>query len=214
MAGYPTYVPFALTLYRLSTWKDPMISFATCSLYFLLWFYDALPLALAARILYMLLKHRYVPYPTAEDLRKRRRRTQETEALGDTMDRFSSSWISAAPVLIGGDFSLVDAWNTFRSITKAKKVRAKAAAAEAVSNASSDTLFPPQTAPVKEALKKAKADRKRQEQEEDWRRDIVAFLEGLADVHERVRNIFLWRNPEVSRHYVIVSYSAISRTQF
>lgn len=204
MVGYPTYVPLIISLYRLSTWKDANRSAGYCALYFLLWLYDLLPAALVGRILYSLLRRRFLPYPTAEDLRKRRRRVAETEALGTTMDQFSGSWLAVAPVLAGQNVSFGDAFKTFRNVSKAKKANLKNRAAEAVSEAAKDVPLEEQSKIQKQALKQAKEDLRRRQQEEDWKLAIVWFVEGLADIHERVRNIFLWRREEASKRYAFV----------
>lgn len=176
-------------------------------LYFTLWHYDLLPAALVVRILHSLLKRRFLPYPTAEDLRKRRQRAAETELLGNTMDQFSGSWswLSLTPVLAaaGRDVPLADALKTIRYISKAKKAKLKSKAAEALSEATKDVPLEEQ----RKTQQQAKEDLRRREQEEDWKAAIVWFLEGLADVHERVRNVFLWRREEVSMRYAYVSVS-------
>ncbi|KAN0100607.1 hypothetical protein V8E55_000591 [Tylopilus felleus] len=40
------------------------------------------------------------------------------------------------------------------------------------------------------------------EEEEDLKRDLLHALNELADFHERIKNIFTWRRPDVSRRYL------------
>jgi len=39
-------------------------------------------------------------------------------------------------------------------------------------------------------------------EEENFKRDMLYALNELADLHERVKNIFTWRRPDVSRRYL------------
>lgn len=228
MVGYPTYVPLLITLVNLSTWKDVPRSSGYCLAFFFLWAYDLLPAACAGILLAVMLRYRFFPYPTLEDLRSRRKRGEEVESLGESIDEtLAGSLGTFVPVLASG--SLLGAWKTFRNVSKAKKANLKSTAAEAVAEVSSLNDGSPVEGPSKAAKEQIKAELKRKKEEEDWRKAIVSFLEGIADIHERVRkwvitlivcasptegalfgSIFLWRRASASNFYTAVSAIVLS----
>jgi GRAM domain-containing protein 4 len=206
MALYPTYIPLIRSLLYLATWKSPGRSSFFCFLYFILWFYDSL---IPAFILYILLgsllRRRLHPYPSPDELRGRMKRTREAEALGAAMDESSFSKFGAFAQ--AGDFGLWDAWRILHDSAKSRKEKLKAAAADSVlqklgdlGQSNSQTTETPLLSDdedglarknfsklEKEAYKQAKKEAKRRQEENDWRRTVVAVLEAVADIHERVK---------------------------
>ncbi|KZO96194.1 hypothetical protein CALVIDRAFT_537386 [Calocera viscosa TUFC12733] len=51
-----------------------------------------------------------------------------------------------------------------------------------------------------------KAEERERKREEDWRKGVMVALGEIADLHERIKNMFLWRNPPASRVYTAVIF--------
>ncbi|KAF8560346.1 hypothetical protein OG21DRAFT_58202 [Imleria badia] len=51
---------------------------------------------------------------------------------------------------------------------------------------------------------KNKASAIETDEEENFKRDVLHALNELADLHERIKNIFTWRRPDVSRRYLLL----------
>jgi hypothetical protein len=42
------------------------------------------------------------------------------------------------------------------------------------------------------------------QEEQDIKRELLHLLNTVADIHERIKNVFIWRRPAVSRRYAII----------
>lgn len=146
--------------------------------------------ALLLKIVYTLFIRRLVQYPTAKELRGRRQRAAEAEALGAAFEKSSKNWFSAAATATssGLDLTVMDIWRMLRGISENKKVKAKAKAAEILSATVEDEEVSPEELSKLErrAIRQAKEDLKAREEQEDWKRAAVSAIGDIADLHERV----------------------------
>ncbi|KAF8343157.1 uncharacterized protein EI90DRAFT_3115677 [Cantharellus anzutake] len=211
IACYPTYVPLAKKLWRLSTWQEPLVSLAYCMLYFLLWWNNAILPCLILSILFTLFWRRLMPYPTVKELNRMRKRAEEAEELGNAV--FDTSTITVLlSAAANENFRFSDGWKMFRNASKQRKERIQQKAAEMVnSSLQGDEVDDVEEVERlrKEALKQAKIDEKVRETEEDWKRICVVLMESIADLHERIKNIFIWRKPEASWKYGMILTGAL-----
>ncbi|KAI0094874.1 hypothetical protein BDY19DRAFT_915067 [Irpex rosettiformis] len=177
---FHTYMPLLSRAMRLASWNDPKTSTKYCILYWFLWYHDLLITSLIARLLYSLVRRKYLPYPSLDELRQRRR---EQDRADDLTERLITR-LAASPAEHVKDF-----WNTFKEYRSSKKSDSRS------------------TSPVPEIII---GDVSTEKGVEDLSEDgmlisdhrlyshIFDFVNKLADLHERIRNLFLWRRPQVS----------------
>ncbi len=187
MACYPTYAPLAEKLWRLSTWKNPAESLAYCTLYFILWWHNALLPCLLLGILFALFLRRFTPYPTMEELRNRRKRVAKLETLSSVFDSIDLFMLAT----IHEGSTLTDTWRTLRNASKLRKERIRQRADEemisSLQEGEEEIMGKDVDQLRKEALNHAKMEEKARRVEEDWKRIYVVILEAVADLHERVK---------------------------
>ncbi|KAF8581365.1 hypothetical protein K439DRAFT_1414361 [Ramaria rubella] len=190
----PAYGPFFIRLWGYASWKDHRTSTYYCSVFWVLWYIDLLLPTFIAIILYTLLKHRIFSHPTLKELRARRRETAQAEALGQEVEkRFA----------IGPDFGVREAWYIFRGITKGKKKNI-----DKKSSKYHKSVFQEKntTASLLEGDKKGGEDIEvvdESQTEKDLKLAVLKAMGEVADLHERVKNIFLWRRPQTSTKYTM-----------
>ncbi|KAG8835078.1 hypothetical protein FRC17_005431 [Serendipita sp. 399] len=178
LACQPLWIPFSLRMVALMTWENPRRSFLYCTLFWILWFFDLLLPVFFARLCFSLLRRRFLPYPTAQELIERRNATVEADIVGSQIRTYLDSNINSK-------VGLKDAWNMFRLATKNKKRKAKT------------TLGDLKTTEDPEPVDYAR-------EEETSTRAVLAILEEIADFHERFSNLIHWRDPEASKRYAII----------
>ncbi|KDQ16758.1 hypothetical protein BOTBODRAFT_186396 [Botryobasidium botryosum FD-172 SS1] len=193
---YPVYVPAALHMWRLATWRDWWKSAGYCALYWLLWLKALLLPAFVLFIGGTLVWRRFRPYPTVEQLRERRRAVARADALGTAIDS-SLAGLSGSFAPTGGDLGVRDAWRIFRGMTRNVKKTKIEAIAEIVSDTNA---------------KESEEEKRLEKEEKDWRVALVTLSDEIADFHERVKNIFLWRRPAASRLYALQIFAIFIAT--
>ncbi|KIY52720.1 hypothetical protein FISHEDRAFT_34565 [Fistulina hepatica ATCC 64428] len=191
---------FRLTLQRLYLTMDKRISARYCAIFWLLWLFNLLIPAFFFHILYALLRRRLWPYPTLEELRARRK---EVHCANTFSVQFSER-------LSASSLGVREVWRLFKVYSRTKKFRAGH-----ISRRSQDKVDDASCANpiVKEAEGMATIldDSKESEEERDLKQFGLHVLCEIADLHERLRNIFIWRRPQVSRrHGYLIAFLAVA----
>ncbi|TDL28663.1 hypothetical protein BD410DRAFT_781185 [Rickenella mellea] len=203
----PAYWPFLTRMISLSTWQDRRKSALFCALFWTLWVKNLLLSALFLRLLYSILRRRVFSYPTLAELRERRREVAKAEAFGSQVQtRLGRSSSSA----------LMEAWRLFRVFSRPRKVKVKHKKAKDIQNISKEreslTEMSPSVEPVpEEELDDVTAldDTHESQEEQDLKRLGLIILTEIVDLHERIRNVFLWRHPSTSRFYTTLLISLL-----
>ncbi|KAG2154833.1 hypothetical protein DEU56DRAFT_770676 [Suillus clintonianus] len=189
LAVVPHYQAFFLSMAKLALWKDPQRSGLYCSGFWILWLYDLLLPALMFRILWEMLSRRLLPYPTLESLQMRRKDSERAKEFGDEIqERLSTP--SAGPK------ELFQLFKSYRSTAKSK-IKSVAKEMEALESSPTGDGG---DADEDEAATVLDDDT---QEEQDIKRDLLHLLNTVADIHERIKNVFIWRRPAVSRRYAI-----------
>lgn len=187
LAVVPPYQTFFLSIANLALWKDPQRSGLCCAAFWGLWLYDLLLPALMFRILWEMLSRRLLPYPTLESLQMRRKDSERAREFGDEVqERLSAP--SMGPK---------DIFQLFKSHKSAAKSKIKSLAKD------TGTLQTSLTGDGGEDEAATVLDDDTQE-EQDIKREFLHLLNTVADIHERIKNVFIWRRPAVSRRYAII----------
>ncbi|KAI0692762.1 hypothetical protein BC835DRAFT_1277038 [Cytidiella melzeri] len=185
---FHTYIPTLSKTVRLATWTDPKVSLKYCILYWFLWFHDLLLAGLIARVAYSLLRRKYLPYPNLEELRQRRKE----EDRADDVAKQIITRLAISPVE-----HVTDLWQTFKEYRSSrKKEKPEAAMSE-----------PPPEIVVEDTT--VTEDTKLPSEDDilvdnNMYGPIFEIATRIADVHERMRNLFLWRRPHVSMMFAFV----------
>ncbi|OCH96109.1 hypothetical protein OBBRIDRAFT_809339 [Obba rivulosa] len=186
LSTVPILSPFVAGLVRLATWRDRRTSFTYCAMYWMLWHYNFLLPSVFLVVLYNLSRRKLFPYPTLAELREHRRELDRAEG-------FSSA---LAGILVSSSHvEIRDVWRVFRNIKHARKLKEAANLRNAHKDIGIDTQVDsrPQT-DVFEKQEKAMEN-------SNMKRTALFYLSELADLLERMRNIFLWRQPAASFKY-------------
>lgn len=187
LAVVPHYQTFFLSIANLALWKDPQLSGLCCATFWGLWLYDLLLPALMFRILWEMLSRRLLPYPTLESLQTRRKESERARAFGEEVQERLS-----APSM--GPKDIFQLFKSHKSATKGK-IKSLAKATGASQTSLTDDGGEDEEATV--------LDDDTQE-EQDIKRELLHLLNTVADIHERIKNVFIWRRPAVSRRYAII----------
>ncbi|CAE6420894.1 unnamed protein product [Rhizoctonia solani] len=183
LAAYPAYVPTLVYLGHLSTWRDPRNSAFWCALFWIAWAGGFLSQIVVGRLLYVLYTGGHV---TREEIRRRRVAAKEAEKLGKAIEG------GIPGVGVTGELGVWQVTKLVTGIGKKKGKKAKAAAVEirndAIGQGNGSEGNPDDQA----------------EEVEDWKLMLVDLADELADLHERIKNIFLHRRPELTRFYIIL----------
>ncbi|KAI0655105.1 hypothetical protein C8Q70DRAFT_924356 [Cubamyces menziesii] len=198
----PLYSMLLLPILRLATWQDTKKSFAYCALYWILWYHGLLFSALMLCLLYPLLRRRLHPYPSLEELRAHRNRIDRSNTFGSML----ATRLSVSPSL-----GVKDMWDLFRDYRHTRKLKKakggqknnseednKANASDSASIHSIATEQPDANHEVQDLTANV--------EEEDLKRLGLYLLSEAADLLERIKNIFLWRNPSASVFYGAVLF--------
>ncbi|KAG1757589.1 hypothetical protein EDB19DRAFT_1901101 [Suillus lakei] len=190
LAVVPPYQAFFLSMANLALWRDPQRSGLCCAAFWGLWLYDLLLPALMFRILWEMLSRRLLPYPTLESLQMRRKDSERAREFGDEVqDRLSAP--SMGPK---------DIFQLFKSHRSAAKSKLKSVAKDTVALQTGPT-GDGGDADEDEAATVLDDDT---QEEQDIKRELLHLLNTIADIHERIKNVFIWRRPAVSRRYAII----------
>jgi hypothetical protein len=197
LAIEPAYKPFFASLKRLATWKDRRSSFVYCTVFWVLWWYNLLLPSLLLRIFFALARRKIFSYPTLHELKKRRKEVARANVFGDAIQ---------ARLTPSSPFGLTELWRLFKVFNKPKVDRAKGAGKDE-GKSRNETSNPESSEigkgdPIDQAGETPTVlDDYRDSRENSSKRVILQILGDVADLHERVTNIFIWRRPESSYKY-------------
>ncbi|KAG9083993.1 hypothetical protein FRC06_004284 [Ceratobasidium sp. 370] len=179
LATYPAYVPALIHLAQLSMWRNPKKSGIWCAAFWTAWAAGLLTPLILGRILYVMCTGGTV---TREEIRRRREAAREAEALGRAIKG------GVPGIGMSGDLNIWDLAKLVRGAGRKKQKKAKAAMGEVMKGEEGEVVI------------SAEDDT---EDPDDWRLQLVDVADELADLHERVKNIFLHRRPASTRFYTI-----------
>ncbi|KAJ7244787.1 hypothetical protein B0H12DRAFT_1128811 [Mycena haematopus] len=196
LAIQPVYGPFFASLINLATWKDKRKSSFYCVVFWSLWYQNLLLPCLFLRILYSLARRRLLSYPTLRELKAHRDEIDRAAEFGQELStRFSASSVLGVKEL----------WRIFRVFNKPKTAKVKKLARDKT------RAHPPRDPPSDDQVSEQEIntvldseDPVENAQENDVKRTVLQALAEISDLHERVKNIFIWRRPASSRIYGLV----------
>ncbi|KIP11934.1 hypothetical protein PHLGIDRAFT_395097 [Phlebiopsis gigantea 11061_1 CR5-6] len=175
------------------------MSIVYCVLYWWMWYNGLLLAGLFFRILYSLLRRRFLPYPSLSELHQYRREL----ALAESFSRNVVLRVVASPAI-----NIQDVWSTF------KEYRASTKKAKSDQNARTATLQTETFEETQIIVDDIDSDKGPGFEEEDVVKKLLSaqhilgpilqIANKVADIHERIKNIFLWRRPQVSAAYSFV----------
>ncbi|KAF9526494.1 hypothetical protein CPB83DRAFT_896154 [Crepidotus variabilis] len=187
LIAFPTYLPFFQHLQSLATWEHPMTSSVYCTIFWALWWHSLLLPALVGRIIFCLLQRKIFLYPSLDELHRHRKEVKDADEFGaQVVDRLSAT-----------SSNITEMWRLIRMVDRSRKSKLKKLkekAKEMKDRASSDGKD--------EATVLEESDDP--EEVKDVKAVGLFALDEIADFHERVQNIFIWRRPEASMKYAIV----------
>lgn len=143
-------------------------------------------------IVYTILKHRLMPYPSLDQLRRRRAAALQAKQMGDAIDW---SWKSSERVSGFGSLGLGIAGSTAAAAATMDdmSLRDMWRIARGATSGAARGKFPKDKSVVDPEVRTSVVDEdkflvgKEADQQGDWRRVLLVVLEELADVHERVK---------------------------
>ncbi|KAL0951211.1 hypothetical protein HGRIS_007934 [Hohenbuehelia grisea] len=204
LAAVPGYASAFHQMFLLASWENKRQSLFFCSIYWILWYHNLLLPALFLRLFYSLTRRGLATYPTLDELRERRREADKAASVGDEF----SSRLSASPT-----FGLKEMWRLFKAVNKPKKAKAKQIVKEETGG------NPPPSPSQNSELSQAEPiplgdddtatvfdDPDETPEEKDTKRQILHVLSEIADFHERLKNVCIWRRPASSRRYCIAIF--------
>ncbi|KAJ7492631.1 hypothetical protein FB451DRAFT_1551950 [Mycena latifolia] len=206
LAVQPVYGPFFTSLANLATWKEKKKSAVYCTIFWILWYRNLLLPCLFLRILYSLARRKLFSYPTLTELRAHRQEIDRANEFGNEMTmRFSAS----------SSLGMKELWRLFKVFNKSKKTKIKKAGNDKAREQA------PQESPVDDSGPDEEIstvldseDAKESAQEKDFKRQSLRALAEIADLHERIKNIFIWRRPASSRLYGMILIFLFALTLF
>ncbi|KAJ7706195.1 hypothetical protein B0H17DRAFT_1036123 [Mycena rosella] len=205
LAVQPVYGPFFASLANLATWKEKKKSAIYCAIFWLLWYQNLLLPALFLRIIYSFARRKLFSYPTLAQLRAHRQEIDRANEFGNEMStRFSAS----------SSLGMKELWRLFKVFNKSKKAKVKKLAGD--KNREPAPQEPPADPETEEEINTVldSEDSKETAQERDFKRQLLQALAEVADLHERIKNIFIWRRPAASKIYGMVLIFLLSLTLF
>ncbi|KAI1797907.1 hypothetical protein LXA43DRAFT_982582 [Ganoderma leucocontextum] len=188
----PMYSQIAVPLLKLATWRDTKRSFGYCALYWILWYHGLLFSACALGLLYELLRRKLHPYPSLAELRAHRRTIDRSQAFGALL----ATRLSAAPAL-----GLQDVWGIFGDYKRLRKVKKpkEGSAKNGSAGAGEDPMKGDDVSGLHSvSFNTGDTAEQQAEEEADLKRLGLFLLNEVADLLERLKNIFLWREPTAS----------------
>ncbi|KAG8869441.1 hypothetical protein FRB98_002554 [Tulasnella sp. 332] len=220
LATYPFWVPLMLNLWNIARWMDWNYSFKLCCIWWGLWWLNMLLPGSLWCLVYQLIKHRVLPYPTIKQLEERRQRALEAEKIigmaisgdgskqdNDEAPKWKSAMVmTSLGLTMGISANTLIASNTSDPVKKKVKdgLRVAAGAMTGHWGKKGKEGVDGETKMDYVHEDEELVDKTRRRQANDWRRLGLIGLEELADLHERMRNMMLWRKPEATRMYTIV----------
>ncbi|KAJ3863072.1 hypothetical protein EV359DRAFT_43878 [Lentinula novae-zelandiae] len=180
LSTWPVYVPFFHHLVALCTWRDRRRSARYCMIFWVLWYYNLLLPTFFLRIFYALIRRKIFTYPTLMELKQRRKQVDKANELGEEISlRLSTS-----------SFGLKEIWRILRIFTKSNRNKSTQKANFGLNKPNDGVDDPTVLDNTKESQK-----------ETDVKRAVLLAMNDVADLHERIKNIFIWRRPASSKVY-------------
>ena len=160
----------------------------TIQSFWVLWWYDLLLPSLFLRIFYALIRRKILPYPTVQELRKRRREVARANVFGDAVQ---------ARLTPSSPFGLQELWRIFKVFNKPKAQKVKKVVKDKGKDKEDKGLKPNgnverdgKSEPVGQATREAATvldDSTDANQDTDVKRIILQALGNTADLHERIK---------------------------
>ncbi|KAJ3857779.1 hypothetical protein EV368DRAFT_29378 [Lentinula lateritia] len=176
LSTWPVYVPFFHHLVTLCTWRDRRKSARYCMIFWVLWYYNLLLPTFFFRIFYALIRRKIFTYPTLMELKQRRKQVDKANELGEEISlRLSTS-----------SFGLKEIWRISRIFTKSNKNKSNIGLENPNDGVDDPTVLD---------------NTKESQKETDVKRAVLLAMNDVADLHERIKNIFIWRRPASSKVY-------------
>ena len=139
-------------------------------MYWLLWYQNLLLPALFLRILYSLIRRKVLPYPNLHELREHRADVERAKEFSATV----TARLVAAPT-----YDIQDAWRVVHDFHRSRKLK------KATRNKAKDGDHPDEE-PKMESEDPVPSDES-DEPETDIKRELLAIMNYVADLHERVK---------------------------
>jgi hypothetical protein len=160
--------------------------------FWVLWWYNLLLPTLFFRIFYAIIRRKIFPYPTLQELRKRRKEVARANVFGDAVQ---------ARLTPSSPFGLQELWRIFKVFNKPKVDKVKKVVKDKgkdMEAKNKDKAMKPdenvegevKSDPVGQAPQEAATvldDSKDTNQEKDTKRAILETLNSIADLHERIK---------------------------
>ncbi|KAG8928537.1 hypothetical protein FRC01_005787 [Tulasnella sp. 417] len=217
LAIYPFYVPFLLKLWDLARWINWWKSARLCIVYWFLWWHNMLLPGFLFYLVYQLIKHRLLPYPTYDQLRARHQAAVLAESFGDAIvstESHSGPWKSSEGYSGLGALSMGIANATAAAQSHAENIKVSnmMKIAMGAGKGALTGRFKKDKSTIDPEAKMSTLEDDRVLQGAaarhagDWRRLAVLLMEEVADVHERAKNLFFWRRPESTSTYTMALF--------
>ncbi|KAK7058976.1 hypothetical protein VNI00_001600 [Paramarasmius palmivorus] len=214
LSTVPVYGPFLRRLVKLATWEDKSKSTTYCSIYWFLWYHNLLLPSLILRVLYCLVRRRLLPYPTASELRQRFAEIDKAEELGDEV---------SARLVSSSGFGLKEMWRlarVFAKPSKPKKAGKDKGKEKSKGKKGKEKAQPSEEVDIEDETQQQDHDDnqpvgddrtilddpKDTQCERDIKRTALHSAVEVADLHERIHNLFIWRRPSASQNYGILIF--------
>ncbi|KAI6132839.1 hypothetical protein EV401DRAFT_223235 [Pisolithus croceorrhizus] len=194
LAIIPTYQPLLSDLTSLALWKDKQRSLLYCACFWILWYHDGLLAAFLCRIVWCLLRRRFLPYPSLAEYQEKRQNATRARRFGDEVQR-RLSVSTLGPVEI---------WKLFRAYRAATQDKTKHLLKDKLQDKPDQTNGGSASVPEADGENTVLEGAEDSEEIQNLKRDLLHLLDIVADLHERVNNILMWRRPAVTRRYCIL----------
>ncbi|KIO08290.1 hypothetical protein M404DRAFT_997219 [Pisolithus tinctorius Marx 270] len=197
----PTYQPLLSDLASLALWKDKRRSLLYCACFWVLWYHDGLLAAFLCRIVWCLLRRRFLPYPSLAEFQEKRQNATRARRFGDEVQqRLSVSTLGP-----------VEIWRLFRAYRASSHDKTKHLLKGGFRSRPDETTGNPTSVSESDGENTILEGAEDSEEIQSLKRDLLHLLDVVADLHERINNILMWRRPAVTRRYcILLSIAALS----
>ncbi|KAJ8522580.1 hypothetical protein ONZ45_g871 [Pleurotus djamor] len=197
LATFPIYSSLTPQLVSLAQWRDRRQSAAYCTLFWFLWYNNLLVPAMFLWGFLSLLTARVFPYPALEELRACQRRAAKAQQLEDLSTRLSGSSSLGVDEL---------RW-IYRFLSNSRSKIKLNSKAQRNNMSTTDRFTSPGLSVDLETEAPVSVDNLATDQElANPGHDLLLLLSSVADVFERVKNIFAWRRPSSSIFYAKILF--------
>lgn len=162
-------------------------------MYWFLWYQNLLLPALLLRILYSLVRRKVLPYPSLQELRKHRIDVERAKQFSSTV----TSRLVAAPT-----YDVQDVWRIVHDFHRSRKLK-KAARAKANNAEGGDHTDEGLKAEPEEPILSEESNAP----ETDIKRELLAIMNYVADLHERVKKCVKFNHSFAPLTTLILAFS-------